>query len=139
MADFATGGCLCGAVRYRCAEAPLMTGSCHCRDCQRATGAAFATLLVFRKGTVAIDGDALVMRTRTGDSGKNVYRGHCRECGSPVLAEYDVTPDFTAIMAGTLDDPGLVRPEWCIYTASKQPWVELPAGMKIFEGGFRTS
>lgn len=136
MADFATGGCLCGAVRYRCTEAPLMTGSCHCRDCQRATGAAFATLLVFRKGTVTVEGDALITRTHKGDSGKNVYRSHCRECGSPVLAEYDVTPDFTTVMAGTLDDPGLVRPEWAIYTASKQPWVELPAGMKVFEGGF---
>ena len=136
MADFATGGCLCGAVRYRCAAAPLMTGSCHCRDCQRATGAAFATLVIFPKRTVTVDGDALVMRTHKGDSGKNVYRGHCGQCGAPVLAEYDVTPDFTAVMAGTLDDPGLVRPQWSIYTASKQPWVELPAGQKIYEGGF---
>jgi hypothetical protein len=113
-----------------------MTGSCHCRDCQRATGAAFATLVIFPKGTVTLDGDALVMRTYKGESGKNVYRGHCGACGSPVLAEYDVTPDFTAIMAGTLDDPGLVEPQWCIYTASKQPWVELPPGLKIYEGGF---
>ncbi len=136
MADFATGGCLCGAVRYRCAEAPLMTGSCHCRDCQRATGAAFATLVIFAKGIVTVDGDALVMRAYTGESGKKVYRSHCAECGSPVLAEYDVTPDFIAVMAGTLDDPGLVEPQWCIYTASKQPWVELPPGQNIHAGGF---
>ncbi len=136
MGDFATGGCLCAAVRYRCAEAPVMTGCCHCRDRQRATGAAFPTLVIFTKGTVSVDGDALAMRSSVGDSGKTVTRGHCAECGSPVLVDYDVTPDFTAVMAGTLDDPALVEPKWCIYTASKQPWVELPAGLKIYQGGF---
>ena len=136
MADFATGGCLCGAVRYRCAAPPLMTGTCHCRDCQRATGAAFATLMIFRKESVAFEGDEPVRRAFRGDSGKQVLRSHCGVCGSPVLAEYAVTPDFAVIMAGTLDDPALVRPEWAIYTASKQPWVALPEGFAIHEGGF---
>lgn len=136
---FASGGCLCGAVRYVCADAPIMAGTCHCRDCQRCTGSAFATLMIFRKGSVNFSGDALSTFTHQGESGKQVYRSFCRECGSAVAAEYDVTPDFTVIMAGTVDDPALVRPDWNLYSASKQPWVELSPHMKTFEGGFSGS
>jgi hypothetical protein len=134
---FAAGGCLCGAVRYECAAPPVMTGACHCRDCQRNSGSAFATLMIFMKEAVAVAGDALACFTHAGDSGKSVRRHFCRLCGSPVFIEYDVTPDFRIIMAGTLDDPELVRPQWNIYTASRQPWLELPPHMKAFARGFK--
>ena len=116
-----------------------MTGTCHCRDCQRNSGSAFATLMIFRKEAVTATGTGQACFTHKGDSGQSVYRHFCRECGSPVYAGYDVTPDFTVIFAGTLDDPSLIEPQWNIYTASKQPWVELSPHMKTFEGGFRSS
>ena len=53
------------------------------------------------------------------------------------MAEYDVTPDFRVILAGTLDDNSVIKPEWNIYTTSKQPWVELSPHMKSFDGGFK--
>jgi len=137
MGSYATGGCLCGAVRYDCAEAPLMMGTCHCRDCQRNSGSAFATLMVFRKGTVTIGGDGVSHFSHAGGSGQPVERCFCSKCGSPVSAYYDVTPDFTVIFAGTLDDPSLVNPQWNIYTAGKQPWVELSPHVKSFAGGYR--
>jgi hypothetical protein len=137
MAAFATGGCLCGAVRYECAGPPVMAGACHCRDCQRNTGSAFATLMIFRKQTVRATGEGLARFTHKGGSGRSVARHFCRQCGSTVFAEYDVTPDFRVVMAGTLDDPSVIQPQWNIYTASKQPWVELSPHMKTFEGGVR--
>jgi len=136
MGSYATGGCLCGAVRYDCAEAPLMMGTCHCRDCQRNSGSAFATLMVFRKGTVTISGDGVSHFSHAGGSGQSVERCFCSKCGSPVSAFYDVTPDFTVIFAGTLDDPSPVQPQWNIYTTGKQPWVELSPHVKSFEGGY---
>ena len=133
---YATGGCLCGAVRYDCADAPLMMGTCHCRDCQRSSGSAFATLMIFNKETVAVSGDGLATYTNTGGSGRAVERGFCGKCGSPVSAFYDVTPDFTVIFAGTLDDPSLVKPQWNIYTADKHPWVALSPDTQTFKGGY---
>lgn len=133
---FATGGCLCGAVRYACDEAPAMTGACHCRDCQHASGSAFATLMIFPKGAVHISG-AVATYEHKGDSGKMVRRRFCPKCGVHVAVDYDVTPQFVVVMAGTLDDPSLIRPQWNIYTASKQPWVEFSPAMKTFEKGFR--
>ncbi len=137
MTSYATGGCLCGAVRYDCAEAPLMMGTCHCHDCQRHSGSAFATLMIFKKETVAVLGDGVSRFSHAGGSGQPVERCFCSKCGSSVSAIYDVTPDFTVIFAGTIDDPSLVKPQWNIYTAGKQPWVELLPHVKSFEGGHR--
>lgn len=137
MAGFASGGCLCGAVRYHCDEPPLMQGTCHCRDCQRETGSAFATLMIFRRETVEISGIGYTVFAHKGESGQEVRRGFCCKCGSSILVEYDVTPDFTVIMAGTMDDTELIKPEWNIYTAGKQGWVDLSPHMKTFDGGFR--
>lgn len=137
MTAFAQGGCLCGSVRYECTEAPLMMGTCHCRDCQRNSGSAFATLMIFKKDAVSFRGDSLSRFTHAGGSGQTVERGFCKNCGSPVSAYYDVTPDFMVVLAGTLDDPSLIQPQWNIYTAGKQPWIELPPHIKSFEGGFK--
>lgn len=136
MTSFATGGCLCGNVRYESTEQPLMMGTCHCRDCQRNSGSAFATLMVFKKEAVSFSGEALSQYAYEGGSGQSVERGFCRQCGSPVSAYYDVTPDFMVIMAGTLDDPSLIRPQWNIYTAGKQPWLDLSPHIKSFKGGY---
>ena len=137
MTEFATGGCLCGNVRYSCADKPLMSGACHCRDCQHNTGAAFATLLIFKKERVTVSGDSAKTYEQAGDSGKPVRRSFCSDCGSSFMAEYDVTPNFLVIMAGTLDETAFIQPEWNIYTDSKQPWVELSPHMKSFDGGFK--
>lgn len=136
MPCYAKGGCLCGAVRYECGAPPIMQGACHCRDCQKQTGAAYAVLAIFQKDDVTVTGDSYEVFVHKGESGQEVRRGFCSKCGSSILAEYDVTPDFAVVMSGTLDDPALVKPEWNIYTAGKQPWVELPHDMKNMEGGF---
>lgn len=133
---FATGGCLCGALRYDCADQPAMMGTCHCRDCQHASGSAFATLMIFPKAAVTLHGPVATY-THKGDSGKDVRRRFCPTCGGHVVIEYDVTPQFAVVMAGTLDDTSLIRPAWNIYTASKQPWVELSPSLRTFNKGFK--
>ena len=137
MTYFATGGCLCGDVRYSCAEEPLMSGACHCGDCQQNTGSAFVPILIFRKESVGVVGKTSKVFKHKGDSGKSVRRSFCSNCGSPYMLEYEVTPDFRVIMAGTLDDKTLIKPEWNIYTDSKQGWLELPSHLKNFDRGFK--
>jgi len=136
MVEFGTGGCLCGEIRFFCNEKPLMAGLCHCRDCQTNTGTAFGTLIIFSKSAVTVRGDSIGVYESKGDSGKNVRRRFCRNCGTPYMVEYEVTPNFRVILGGTLDDPSLVKPEWNIYTSSKQPWLELSKDLKCFDRGF---
>jgi len=132
MTTFA-GGCLCGRVRYSTEAAPTFSGVCHCRDCQRATGSAFAPVLAFPKAEVRIEG-ALTTYEGTGDSGKPIWRSFCPNCGSGVCDEVAIMPGVLMILAGTLDDPALMQPTMEIFCASAQPWVSLAGERKRFAG-----
>lgn len=48
------GGCMCGNIRYECRAQPIFMGNCHCRDCQRATGTAFAAAILVHGDAVTI-------------------------------------------------------------------------------------
>lgn len=113
-----------------------MTGACQRHDCQKSGGSAFATLLIFAGDAVRVTEGVPAIYAHEGDSG-GVRRYFCANCGSPVLIEYDVTPDFAAVPAGTLDDADWVRPEWNIDTESAQPWVELSHWLKYCPRGFK--
>lgn len=115
-----TGGCMCGAIRYECSTEPIVTGNCHCRDCQRATGSAFAAAILVPRSAVTITGDVKYYDVK-GDSGGIVSRGFCPNCGSRLFGKPPM-PELIGIMAGSLDDPSWFQPEMDFYTASAQPW-----------------
>lgn len=115
-----TGGCMCGAIRYECSAEPLAMGICHCRDCQRATGSAFAAALIVPRSAMTITGEVKYHGV-TGDSGNLVSRGFCPRCGSRLFGT-PANPDVISIQAGSLDDPSWFKPQAEIYVASAQPW-----------------
>ncbi|OUC13411.1 MAG: aldehyde-activating protein [Alkalinema sp. CACIAM 70d] len=115
-----TGGCMCGAVRYECTAPPVIAGNCHCRDCQQATGSAFAPALLVPRAAVKVTGEVKYYEM-TGDSGEIVGRGFCPQCGSRLLSRPPI-PELMGIMAGSLDDPSWFEPQMDIYVDSSQPW-----------------
>lgn len=117
-----TGGCLCGRVRYIATGEPAFGGICHCRNCQRYTGSAFETVIEFPAASVSVQGD-LKTYNDIGDSGQPVDRRFCANCGSGVIAEVDVMPGPTMLLAGTLDDPTAFTPTMDVYWSSAQPWI----------------
>lgn len=120
MAAPFTGGCACGAVRYECSAEPLMMGNCHCRDCQRASGGPFVSIVGVPKEALKITGEVTYHEVK-GDSGNPIKRGFCAKCGSRLFGFPSVAP-FAGISAGSLDDPSWYRPAFDIYTSSAQPW-----------------
>jgi hypothetical protein len=98
-----------------------MTGNCHCRDCQKASGGAYAPALAVPTPTVKITGEVTCFDNH-GDSGHVVSRGFCPTCGARLFGKSAGMPDLTIILAGSLDDPSGFRPGMDIYTASAQPW-----------------
>ena len=120
MAAPFTGGCACGAVRYECAAAPLLVGDCHCRDCWRASGGPFVSVLGVPKEALTITGEVKYHEV-TGESGNPIKRGFCATCGSRLFG-FPAGVPFAGISAGSLDDPSWYRPAFDIYTASAQPW-----------------
>src|SRR5215467_13974700 len=94
------GGCLCGQVRYSANIEPAFVAVCHCRNCQKASGTAFAVIAVVPKQALSVRGALKTFNDR-GDSGRALDRRFCPECGSPILYEAEARPDASLIMAGT--------------------------------------
>ena len=126
-----TGGCLCGAVRYEGNAEPVFTGICHCRNCQRATGSAFASVIGVPADALKITGTPKTFRD-TGDSGKALLRRFCPECGSTLFDEAEAMPGVVMVLTGTLDDTSWIKPAVEIFCDSAQPWVALGGEMQRF-------
>ena len=127
------GGCACGAARYRLTAAPLIVHACHCRDCQRLSGGAFAlNIWVERRFVEPNDAPLTSMQVAAG-SGKPQEIFRCAKCGTALWSKYHAAPGDTVLLrVGTLDHPETVAPDVHIFTRSKAPWLELPSGVPAF-------
>jgi len=124
------GGCDCSRVRYRMETAPLFVHCCHCRWCQRESGAAFAlNAMIEAPRLVHIASEPELIRTPS-QSGRGQLIARCPECRIALWSNYaGAGPIIRFVRVGTLDDPDLLPPDVHIFTASKQPWIELPKGI----------
>jgi hypothetical protein len=120
------GGCTCRAVRYRLKSRPMFVHCCHCRWCQRETGAAFALNAMIEADRVeTLAGSPEIVLTPT-LSGKGQKIARCPTCRVALWSNYAGAGDKVRfVRVGTLDDPDALPPDIHIFTASKQPWVKL--------------
>jgi hypothetical protein len=134
MNDFPIeGGCDCRQVRYRMLTRPLVVHCCHCRWCQRESGASFALNAVIEAERVENLGvDPELVQTPT-ESGAGQLIARCPHCRVAVSSNYPGAGPLTRfIRVGTLDQPDVLPPDVHIFTASKQPWVVLPPDTPAF-------
>ena len=125
----AEGGCDCRAVRYRMTTRPLFVHCCHCRWCQRESGASFALNAMIESDRVVDLGVAPELVDTPSDSGLGQRIARCPRCRVAVWSHYaGAGPVIKFVRVGTLDDPDRLPPDIHIFTASKQPWVLLPHG-----------
>ena len=137
---FLDGGCTCRGVRYRLRPPPLIVHCCHCRWCQRETGAAFALNAVIESDRVEVlDGKVELVATPSA-SGKGQRIARCPVCHVALWSHYAGLGDRASfVRVGTLDDPDRFPPDVHIYTESKQPWVVLPPGARSFGQYYKTA
>lgn len=127
------GGCDCGKVRYRMLTAPLVVHCCHCRWCQRETGASFAlNAMIEADRVINLGGDPEVIVTPSNSgAGQRIVR--CPDCKVAVWSHYAGSGHLTKfVRVGTLDDPDVLAPNVHIFTASKQPWVTLAGNAQSY-------
>src|SRR5262245_36747411 len=126
----AQGGCTCRAVRYRMMTEPLFVHCCHCRWCQRETGASFAlNAMIEAERVELLSGKPEVVNTPS-NSGKGQKITRCPTCRIAVWSNYAGAGNTVHfVRVGTLDQPDLLPPDIHIFTSSKQPWVVLPPGV----------
>ena len=127
------GGCTCRAVRYRMTSEPMFVNCCHCRWCQRETGAAFALNAMIEADRVVLEAGEPEIVLTPSNSGKGQKIARCPRCRIALWSHYAGLGDAACfVRVGTLDDPDRLPPDIHIFTASKQPWVVLPRGVPAF-------
>lgn len=129
-----TGGCLCGAVRYTADADPSSVTVCHCLDCQKFTGSAFAALLRISKDALTIEGTVKTFSS-LGGSGNALLRHFCPECGSSIAEESVARPGMMVLTVGTFDDPTIAKPGREIFRDRAWPWLHLDGEIPRFAKG----
>lgn len=129
-----SGGCGCGAVRYEFSGEPIIALNCHCRDCQRASGSAYASLLVVSEESFRLISGAPRYHSKLSDRGTTMQRGFCADCGSPLSLLEPHRPKFVFLQAASLDDPASHKPTMDIFTDSAHPWDSLNPALEKHAG-----
>jgi Uncharacterized conserved protein len=114
--SYRTGGCQCGAVRFRIRGEIGPASICHCRMCQKQFGGFFGPF-------VAVKGELEWMREEPSyfQSSVNIARGFCGKCGTPLTYRH---PDGLEMAIGAFDERDDLAPTLQINYAARLPWVE---------------
>ncbi len=124
------GGCLCGAVRYRCTGAPLWVAHCHCESCRRATGGAVVTWAGFARDRVTFTAGW----PQRFASSPGVTRSFCSHCGTPLTYEAERCADEVHFAIGTFDRPEALPPTSHVFDAERISWLHLADDLPRYAG-----
>jgi hypothetical protein len=124
-----TASCRCGKLRATATGEPVRVSACHCLNCKKRTGSAFAVQARWPKDDVRIEGESKTF-VMVADSGNRGIFHFCPECGSDVFYEIDGKfddkfNDLIAIPLGAFDDPYFASPAFSVWEERKCGWVEI--------------
>jgi hypothetical protein len=117
--------CQCGGVRIACEGEPVRVSVCHCFDCQRRSGSAFAAQARFPRSRVQLAGETREF-VRIADSGRRAFQSFCPTCGTGVAYYLEDAPELLAIPLGLFADPAFPQPAFSVWESRKHPWVTIP-------------
>ncbi len=123
------GGCFCGAVRYAMTRPPLFTHCCHCFDCQKQSGGAFAINALIEATHLPLTQGAPVAIAMKTDSGRPHDITRCAQCQTALWSDYGRRGYLLFLRVSTLDAPHAIAPDAHIFTRSKVPWVALDGAL----------
>ena len=129
-----TGGCLCGAIRYSISAPVTELRACHCRNCQRASGAAGTVGAVVPQAAFRITQGKPKRYSAVADSGRTLHRHFCPDCGSPLYSFREQMPEMIVVRAGTLDESDGLKITANIWTRSARSWAHIDPASKQFPG-----
>ena len=112
------GSCRCGEVTIKVDGEPKWVANCHCNDCRKATGSAFATYVGCDDSQVQLCGNLARHASSPG-----VERCFCSACGSPIAYQGQRWPNEIHLFVGVFESAGDLRPKAHVYTAEALPWV----------------
>lgn len=125
MSDPITGSCLCGAVRFAIAMPIKELRACHCRNCQKASGAGGSVNAVLPSASFRITQGTPKRYSARADSGRVLNRYFCGDCGSPIYSQRETTPETLVVRAGLFDNAGEMKIVANIWTGSARSWAHI--------------
>lgn len=135
MAARNTAQCSCGALGVEITGAAQFIIACHCRACQRRSGAAFGAGAYYDRASAAVAGQPREY-CRTPDAGGTFRTYFCSECGTSVFWTIDGHPDLIGVALGTLETPLAGVEVHSLYERSKHDWIALDAAALHSPGGY---
>ncbi|HEX2654305.1 MAG TPA: GFA family protein [Xanthobacteraceae bacterium] len=121
-----TGGCQCKKVWFEINAEPSTVYACHCTECQKQSGSAFALSMILPRGSIVITAGEPKTWLRHHESGRLIDCVFCGECGSRLYHNPHSNQKVTIFKPGTLDDTTWFKPVGHIWIKSAQPWVNIP-------------
>ena len=134
MTEF-TGGCLCGAIRYKVRGDLLRILNCHCDDCRRTTGSSFATIVFVDESDLAINQGTPKSFEHANDNGATMSKQFCGDCGTQLFGKGSRSGSMIGVKVGTIDDASFVRPAIDLFVSRKLPFVRLSEETEHFDQG----
>jgi hypothetical protein len=116
-----TATCRCGQLQAICVGEPVRVSVCHCLDCQRRSGSAFAAQARWPEAQVRLHGAAKTW-VRVADSGHRATYQFCQNCGSTVAYQVEGWPGLTAVPIGAFADQNFPHPKFSVYEHRKHSW-----------------
>lgn len=126
------GGCLCGKVRYTYAGVIEEIAMCHCSQCRKAQGGAFATNSPVFASRLAFEGEEYITEFQ---SNKIKRRAFCSQCGSPLYSARTDLPEIVRLRLGTVETAFECSNKYHIYASSKAAWHEINDDHPRFNAG----
>ena len=123
-----TGSCLCGAIQYSVDAEVKELRACHCKSCQKVSGAQGTVNAILPSSVFKITRGQPKRYTTVADSGRTLNRYFCGECGSAIYSQREATPEMVVVRAGSMDNAGDMKVTAHIWTTSKRPWAYIEPG-----------
>jgi len=119
-------------VSYVSNSEPVFQFNCHCRDCQKSTGCAYAPVMFFARDALRFSG-AVTYHAIKGGSGHTIKRGFCGDCGAQMVGDADMADTLLSVRAGTLDDPSLYKPRADVFVSQAAAWDAMDPQLPKFD------
>jgi hypothetical protein len=121
------GGCLCGAVRFKCEGEPVNVRICHCRNCQKAMGSPFFARALFEQSAITVEGE-----TACYPSSDRLDRVFCKTCGTRLFGWRKVGT-MAGVALAAFDDRNAFAPSAHMWVSEKMDWVRLEDGLPQYQ------
>jgi len=128
-----TGGCLCGEIRYVVDWPVERLAACFCKDCQRMTSAGGSINALVPASAFRLTKGQTKVFTKTADSGNDLHRHFCGDCGSWIYNPMGGDPEHIVLKAGAFDRHDGMKIELNLWAGSRAPWALIDANLPTRE------